>query len=102
MNQSEFNKMVEAAKESVSARLPRPGGEDITAAMIAKKLKRDMGFCNCDLDNWQPLRSTGHSSVCALHSLALKMAHPYDKHRAKLAQQQAARAEVLLAGLHHD
>lgn len=27
--------------------------------------------CNCDLDNWQPERSTGHSWVCRIHKKAL-------------------------------
>ncbi len=27
--------------------------------------------CNCDLDNWQPEQSTGHSWVCCIHKKAL-------------------------------
>ena len=26
--------------------------------------------CNCDLDNWEPEKSTGHSWVCRIHSAA--------------------------------
>ena len=26
--------------------------------------------CNCDLDNWKPERSTGHSHVCRIHKIA--------------------------------
>ena len=26
--------------------------------------------CNCDLDNWEPNRSTGHSDVCRIHKAA--------------------------------
>jgi len=26
--------------------------------------------CNCDLDNWEPERSTGHSHVCRIHKAA--------------------------------
>jgi len=26
--------------------------------------------CNCDLDNWEPERSTGHSCVCRIHKAA--------------------------------
>lgn len=26
--------------------------------------------CNCDLDNWQPESSTGHSCVCRIHKKA--------------------------------
>ena len=31
---------------------------------------RGMG-CNCDLDNWEPERSTGHSHVCRIHKAAI-------------------------------
>lgn len=27
--------------------------------------------CNCDLDNWEPERSTGHSWVCRIHKAAI-------------------------------
>jgi hypothetical protein len=27
--------------------------------------------CNCDLDNWQPERNTGHSWVCTIHKKAI-------------------------------
>ena len=26
--------------------------------------------CNCDLDNWEPERDTGHSWVCRIHKQA--------------------------------
>jgi hypothetical protein len=26
--------------------------------------------CNCDLDKWEPERSTGHSHVCRIHKAA--------------------------------
>jgi hypothetical protein len=26
--------------------------------------------CNCDLDNWEPTRETGHSPVCRIHKTA--------------------------------
>jgi hypothetical protein len=26
--------------------------------------------CNCDLDNWEPESSTGHSFVCQIHKAA--------------------------------
>lgn len=26
--------------------------------------------CNCDLDNWEPTRETGHSHVCRIHKAA--------------------------------
>ena len=27
--------------------------------------------CNCDLDNWEPERITGHSHVCRIHRYAM-------------------------------
>lgn len=37
---------------------------------IAKELRKEMG-CNCDLDNWEPEPSTGHSWVCRIHKAAM-------------------------------
>lgn len=35
--------------------------------------------CNCDLDNWQPEKSTGHSFVCRIHKRAWTMKYkPHD------------------------
>ena len=28
--------------------------------------------CNCDLDNWEPEPSTGHSWVCRIHKAAIR------------------------------
>ena len=36
---------------------------------IAKEVAKN-NQCNCDLDNWQPERSTGHSWVCRIHKMA--------------------------------
>ena len=36
------------------------------AALMAEGMQ-----CNCDLDNWEPERSTGHSRVCRIHKAAL-------------------------------
>ena len=38
---------------------------------IAQALEKSMQ-CNCDLDNWQPEGSTGHSCVCRIHKAALE------------------------------
>ena len=38
---------------------------------IAKDIKKNMQ-CNCDLDNWDPERSTGHSWVCRIHKAAIE------------------------------
>ena len=40
-----------------------------SAKDIAASLESKMG-CNCDLDNWQPEKSTGHSWVCRIHKAA--------------------------------
>ena len=37
---------------------------------IAEKLKAEGMRCNCDLDNWQPEKTTGHSCVCRIHKKA--------------------------------
>ncbi len=43
----------------------------VTARKIAAQLYAGGMRCNCDLDNWQPERSTGHTSVCRIHKSAL-------------------------------
>ena len=40
-----------------------------TVKEIVKELEKTMR-CNCDLDNWQPEKSTGHTWVCRIHNLA--------------------------------
>lgn len=32
------------------------------ADLVAERMR-----CNCDLDNWEPTRGTGHSPVCRIH-----------------------------------
>ena len=39
---------------------------------IVEKLEKEMQ-CNCDLDNWEPTKSTGHSWVCRIHKQALQI-----------------------------
>ena len=41
-----------------------------TLPEIAKRLYAGGMRCNCDLDNWEPERSTGHSCVCRIHKAA--------------------------------
>jgi hypothetical protein len=41
-----------------------------TAREIAERLSTTMQ-CRCDLDNWQPENSTGHSWVCQIHKAAM-------------------------------
>lgn len=38
---------------------------------IARELKDGGMRCNCDLDNWEPARSTGHSQVCRIHKQSM-------------------------------
>lgn len=46
---------------------------------IAAELKANGMRCNCDLDNWEPERTTGHSWVCRIHKRAMVMKYrPYD------------------------
>ena len=33
----------------------------------ASELRKSGMKCNCDLDNWEPEPSTGHSWVCHIH-----------------------------------
>lgn len=46
-----------------------------TRREYAKSLEKSMG-CNCDLDNWEPEQSTGHSHVCRIHKAALQWIKP--------------------------
>jgi hypothetical protein len=45
--------------------------DQINLREIAKQLRADGMRCNCDLDNWEPERSTGHSWVCRIHKKAI-------------------------------
>lgn len=46
---------------------------------IANALKAEGMRCNCDLDTWEPERTTGHSHVCRIHKRAITMKYrPYD------------------------
>jgi hypothetical protein len=43
----------------------------------AKEFAKELGKterCFCDLDNWEPELSTGHSWVCPIHEKALALA----------------------------
>lgn len=37
----------------------------------AKEIYNSGVPCNCDLDNWEPDKRTGHSWVCRIHNLAM-------------------------------
>lgn len=47
---------------------------EIDKRAVAKTFAETMG-CNCDLDNWEPERSTGHSWVCRIHKATLDVFH---------------------------
>ena len=47
-----------------------------TAREIAARFYREGMACNCDLDRWEPERSTGHSHVCRIHKSALRAYRP--------------------------
>ena len=43
-----------------------------TLREIVDEIKNSGVKCNCDLDNWQPEESTGHSWVCRIHKYAIE------------------------------
>ena len=47
--------------------------EDRSLREIAADLKAQGMRCNCDLDTWEPERSSGHSWVCRIHKKACKI-----------------------------
>jgi len=50
-----------------------------TKEEIVRRISPQMQ-CNCDLDKWEPERSTGHSCVCRIHKAATRiheMPHHY-------------------------
>lgn len=44
----------------------------LTAYDFAQALHKTGMRCNCDLDNWEPERNTGHSWVCRIHKETLR------------------------------
>jgi hypothetical protein len=59
---------------------PKPEQPDIETQSkspmeIAKSLEKTMR-CNCDLDNWEPEKTTGHSWVCRIHIAAMNPNDP--------------------------
>jgi len=43
--------------------------QSISLSDIVADIEKTMP-CNCDLDNWEPERDTGHSWVCRIHKAA--------------------------------
>ena len=70
-----------------------PGVLAVSPAQIAAYLYSGENMrCNCDLDNWQPTRTTGHSPVCRIHKAA--SAKPSDMRAELLEDVRAALADV--------
>jgi len=46
--------------------------KDKTLMDYVRECERGMR-CNCDLDNWEPERNTGHSCVCRIHKSAVRL-----------------------------
>lgn len=64
---------------------------------IAKAIEGEGVCCNCDLDNWEPERTTGHSHVCRIHKRAMMMKfRPHDMRapNARLSGPQRPAQEV--------
>lgn len=59
---------------------------------VAKNLYDNGMRCNCDLDNWEPEQSTGHSCVCRIHKTVMAAEYrPYTlspEMRIKIASYQ--------------
>jgi hypothetical protein len=53
---------------------------EISLRDVVDRLRNDGKMrCNCDLDNWEPERSTGHSCVCRIHKTATGLKYrPHD------------------------
>ena len=47
--------------------------ETATIREIAGGVRSKGMGCNCDLDNWEPQQSTGHSWVCRIHKKAVEI-----------------------------
>lgn len=43
----------------------------MTPRELAKEAEKHMQ-CRCDLDNWEPEKTTGHSWVCPIHEWATR------------------------------
>ena len=59
----------------------KPAAESVVNQVIEAGPKTPMEWaeylygklqCNCDLDNWEPEKETGHSHVCRIHKAAMR------------------------------
>lgn len=60
-----------ATREAQSASARRLQSIRDAVAEIKSRKGAEYVQCNCDLDNWEPERSTGHSWVCRIHKMAI-------------------------------
>ena len=69
----------DSTKELVKTLIPQIQNKSISLPQAAKQLRANGMRCNCDLDNWEPTRETGHSHVCRIHKTVTTMeSHPKD------------------------
>lgn len=61
---------------------------------------RETMRCNCDLDNWEPVESTGHESNCRIHRAAHRLAEYVPP--VLSAEDRAYDAYVTSPGRHSD
>lgn len=62
-----------------------------TLSETADRLYHKAGHCNCDLDNWEPERDTGHSWVCRIDKEARRL---HDLRDPSIYQPVPAQGEV--------
>ena len=71
---------IEALKK-LEETLPGSLGQEVIQDIISQPKKERLAEiikdlegkiqCNCDLDTWEPEKTTGHTHVCLIHKLAL-------------------------------
>lgn len=68
---SELYPMYKELTAERDARQKRAAVPGISLLDIVTDIEKTMQ-CNCDLDAWEPERSTGHSWVCRIHKAAIE------------------------------
>lgn len=48
---------------------------DLIEISLCVSSAKEIYRCFCDLDNWEPEKTTGHSCVCPIHHWALHLHH---------------------------
>ena len=72
INSAMLIRLARDAKDAALALPAKPAPDDGGRKMLekVKELEKTMP-CTCDLDRWEPEKSTGHSCVCGIHKAAL-------------------------------